>query len=45
MTAPLVTILDDEPAIRNMLVLAGKLGRICDSAPGDIQHEPRDRPQ
>ncbi len=33
------------PAIRNMLVLAGKLGRICDSAPGDIQHEPRDRPQ
>jgi DNA-binding transcriptional LysR family regulator len=33
------------PAIRNMLVLAGKLRRICDSAPGDIQHERRERPQ
>ena len=33
------------PAIRNMLVLAGKLGRICDSAQGGIQTERRDRPQ
>jgi DNA-binding transcriptional LysR family regulator len=31
-------------AIRNMLVLAGKLGRIRDSNPGDIQHERRARP-
>ena len=36
---------NQSPAIRNMLVLAGKLGRICDSAPGGIQNEPRERPQ
>lgn len=33
------------PAIRNMLVLAGKLGRICDSAPCDIPHGRRGQPQ
>ncbi|MEP1913850.1 MAG: LysR family transcriptional regulator, partial [Nitratireductor sp.] len=29
------------PAIRNMLVLAGKMERICDSNLGDIQHRLR----
>ncbi|MBY8917990.1 LysR family transcriptional regulator [Nitratireductor sp. L1-7-SE] len=33
------------PAVRNILVLAGKLGRICDSAQGGIQHERRGRRQ
>lgn len=34
---------NQSPAIRKMLVLAGKLGRICDSAQGDIKSERRTR--
>lgn len=36
---------NQSPAIRNMLVLAGRLGRLCDSAPDDIQHQRRGRAQ
>ncbi|WP_226558439.1 LysR family transcriptional regulator [Salipiger thiooxidans] len=36
---------NQSPTIRNMLVLASKLGCICDSNSGDIQHRRRERPQ